>query len=337
MTTLNRGGFIRDTLSSILSQMPDECELVVLDAGSTDDTAQIVTDLGLNYPNLHYVQQESNNGVDRDYNRAVELATGEYCWLMTDDDIMKPGAIRVILEALRRDVSLVVVNSEAKDFSMTNTVQSRMLCIDTNRSYSPDEMDQLFMDVGNLFRYIGSVVIKRSVWLQREKERFYDSMFAHVGIIFQQALPSEAVVISTPLISYRMDNSHSFSSRAFETCFVGWPSLVWSLPLSDFAKASVTSAEPWRSLRELLLWRAFGLYTADEYRRILRPRLNSISSKFLWALTAKVPCPLANIAVNWYYSIIRPRYQGTWDANYLLHGLRNSPYSLRSLLSSRRS
>ena len=38
---------------------------------------------------LRYFRESVNSGVDRDYDKAVGYASGEYCWLMTDDDLLQ--------------------------------------------------------------------------------------------------------------------------------------------------------------------------------------------------------------------------------------------------------
>src|SRR5688572_20142525 len=93
ITTFNRSKFIGATLESILTQTPECCEVVVLDGGSTDGTKQIISEYARRFDRLRYIRNDVNGGYDRDCNQVVELACGKYCWLMTDDDLLKPGAV----------------------------------------------------------------------------------------------------------------------------------------------------------------------------------------------------------------------------------------------------
>ena len=99
--TYNFGKFIGETLDSILPQVTDEVEVVVLDGGSTDDTAEVVGSRMKVYPQLVYHDQGYRGGIDRDIEKNVSLARGEYCWLFSSDDVMLPGAVEKILEAIR--------------------------------------------------------------------------------------------------------------------------------------------------------------------------------------------------------------------------------------------
>jgi hypothetical protein len=152
-------------------------------------------------------------------------------------------------------------------------------------------------------RYIGGVVIKRSIWLARERERYYGSMFIHVGVIFQAPLPGETLVTQEPLISFRGGNVHTFTSRAFELMMFGWPSLVWSLALTDAAKKRVCSTEPWRQFWPLLRHRAEGIYSSIEYQRLIRPRLRCRRQALAPKLVTLLPGFLVNALFLLYYSV----------------------------------
>jgi glycosyltransferase involved in cell wall biosynthesis len=317
MTTLNRASFIGDTLESILGQLTDSCELVVIDAASTDETGAVVADYARRFSRLRYIRQETNNGLDRDYDHAVAVSRGEYCWLMTDDDLLKPGAIEAVLDVLRRGVSLVVVNVESRDSTMSRIRQRRWADFDVDQSYSSKEMDRLFADTDQLMRYIGCIVIDRDLWLKRERASFYGSWFLFAGVIFQACLPRGAVLISEPLISYRMSNTHSWTNSA-EILLSIWPSLIEKLPLSDAAKCSVQSAQPWKHFIWLLFMRALGLYSWKEYRRWIRPRLRRAHQRVPPGFAALVPCGFANIILVVYYALYPCGTNGPWleDSQY---------------------
>jgi abequosyltransferase len=325
IATFNRAEFIGDTLSSILTQVTQHCEVVVLDCASTDGTQELIAKDFREFDRLRYIRQESNNGIDRDYDRVVTLALGEYCWLMTDDDLLKPGAIESVLGALSRDPSLVIVNAEIRDFSMSKILQRRRLDFRSDRTYGPGESDRLFEDVGDTLTYIGGTVIKREVWMTRERSRYYNSFYIHIGVIFQQALPRDALFIAEPLISYRMGNLQTFSPKAIEILWVKWPSLVRSLALSGETKSKVCDAEPWTNLGQLVWRRAQGHYSLAVYQRFVRHRLRSRRQKFAPVLVAILPGVFVNLVCLLYYSVRRHQH-GLWAPDVMLYSLRYSRF-----------
>lgn len=324
ITTFNRGEFIGETLESMVSQMTDDCEIVVLDGGSTDDTEIVVAQYVHRFERVRYIKQEKNRGFDQDCDRAVGLARGEYCWLMTDDDLLKAGAVATVLNALQPGISLAIVNAEERNFRMSRILRPRTLEFATNRLYRSDEMDRLFEEVGEVLMYVGGIIIERQVWINRERERYYGTSFVFVGVIFQSPLPGNALVIAEPLISYRRGNSHAWFPRVIEIVWVRWPSLVATLAVSESAKARVCNATPWRDFLTLLLWRGLGAYSLAEYRRWVRPRLRSAREAFVPVLVALFPGVLINMLLVLYYSVTKRPYRGLWTPEILLEDLRTS-------------
>jgi len=107
--TRNFGRFIGATLARIADEAGDDVEVVIVDGNSTDDTADVVRGFEKRIRRLVFQQQTTNGGIDRALAHAVQLARGEYCWLLSSEDVTTPGAIRRMLSVLSvpRDVVLV--------------------------------------------------------------------------------------------------------------------------------------------------------------------------------------------------------------------------------------
>jgi len=292
IATLNRAKYIADTLDSITNQLTSEVEIVVLDGGSTDGTEAIMREREKTCPALHYIRQAKNHGIDEDYSTAVDMCSGEYVWLMTDDDLLKPGAISTVIESSRHKPSLVVVNAEIRNSNMSLVLQPRRMQIDTDALLT--SADALMTIAGDYLSFIGCVIIRRDIWQPRKKQPYFGSLFIHVGVIFQEPLPGNALLIAEPLIAIRYGNA-MWRPKEFEIWMFKWPNLIWSFrDVSDQAKSAVCKPEPWRSMLSLLLLRAKGRYTKDEYKTWLRPRFKGSWRRHLAALIAHVPGPLVN-------------------------------------------
>jgi abequosyltransferase len=328
ITTFNRGKFIGATLESILPQLTSECEVLVLDGGSNDATESVVAGHAARCAQLRYVRQPTNSGFDRDLNSAVELAHGQYCWLMSDDDLLKPSAVATVLDVLNRhrEASLIVLNVEFKDFTMSRVVQRRWLDYAEDRQYRATEMDLLFGDLGYRFLYLGGVIIKRNIWLERDRDSYYGSSFVYAAVIFQRQLPAVALFIAEPQISFRTNNAHTWSRHVIEIIWIRWPALVWSFALSEAAKRKVCSLEPWKDLQELLVWRALGHYSLKEYRHSVRPRLRSPWRTLAPILVAVIPGVLVNAWLVFYFSVTRRSFHGWRRPELMLQDLRNSRF-----------
>lgn len=293
ISTYNRAGFLGETLNSILCQMTPEVELLVLDGASPDNTAEVMATYLMRYPKIRYIREKQNSGVDCDYDKAVGYATGDYCWLMTDDDLLKAGAIARVLSLIEKHLDLIVVNSEVRNVDFSKVLQERFCSVTDDREYAAAECGRLFTEAAEYLSFIGGVVIRRAVWLERERQAYFGTLFIHVGVIFQKPLIAGAMLISDPLITIRYGNA-LWTSRGFEIWMFKWPELIWSFPgIPDSVKAMVYPKEPWRQVKKLVLYRAIGAYSMSEYRRFFPDRVNR-RSRIVPMAIALCPAKLAN-------------------------------------------
>ncbi|MCX6983442.1 MAG: hypothetical protein NT118_01645 [Lentisphaerae bacterium] len=152
----------------------------------------------------------------------------------------------------------------------------------------PSENQALFVDTAVYLSFIAGVVIRRDLWLARDKESYYGTLFVHVGVIFQEPLPGSTRVIAEPLIAIRQANI-SWSARVFEIWMFKWPCLIWFFKYSDSAKSKVIPREPWRNLQRLMSYRARDFYSISEFRRLIEPSQAASSYKFAARVIAHLP------------------------------------------------
>jgi abequosyltransferase len=279
--TLNHGSYIGATLESIVSQLGNDVELVLVDGGSGDETADVIRAFQERSPQVHCwkTAQETSSapapsaeGFDRDCDRAVEVASGEYCWLMSDDDILKPAAIRRVLEEVSRGYELVIVNAEVRNADLSELIESRRMKTTADRTYTPEQSDEFLGDVGHYLSYVGGVVIRRDLWRRRERRGYYGIGFLHACVILQRALTGPVRVIAEPLIAIRFGTAH-WTGRWFSFYMVKWPDLIWSFPaFSDEAKRRVWSRSLATFLLRLMAARARGYYSLDTFQTALAAR-----------------------------------------------------------------
>ncbi len=330
IATYNRAGFIGATLESIIPQLTEKVEILVVDGASPDNTAEVVRDYQSTCGQLRYVRLVTKGGVDQDYCKAVELARGEYCWLFTDDDALKPGSIQSVLSAIEEGHhGLIIVNAELRMDDLRRCAFPRVLPFCSNQVYlpTPEDQERLLGDVGGYLSFIGCVVIKRRLWNERYAVSYLGTEFVHVGVIFQAYLPEETLVIAEPYIAIRLGNSQ-WSGRAFTIWIIQWPRLIWSFALySAASKRRVCPQYPSQQLWRLCYYRAMASYSMKEYMELVAPYSASSRSRFPARLIATLPGWLAN-GFFICYSRLRQRY-------WMLDELRTSPFYYRRRLTDR--
>jgi glycosyltransferase involved in cell wall biosynthesis len=86
----NQGEFIRATIESVLSQDYPNLRYIVMDGGSTDQTAAIAAEYG---SRLTWIS-EKDRGQAHAINKGFAMASGEIVAWLNSDDIFLPGAVK---------------------------------------------------------------------------------------------------------------------------------------------------------------------------------------------------------------------------------------------------
>ena len=109
----NAGAYIIKTLDSIVSQSLDDFECLVIDDGSTDNTAELVA--AYHDARIRLIRQANSGGPASPRNQGVNQAKGEYIFMFDSDDIMLPDKLRVTVGALdaHPDVDMVFTNFQS--------------------------------------------------------------------------------------------------------------------------------------------------------------------------------------------------------------------------------
>lgn len=118
--TYNYGRFIGAAVQSVLDQTFRDCEIIVVDDGSTDNTAQVVSQFG---DRVTYLFQP-NRGKSAARNRAIQEATGQWVAFLDADDRWLPSKIERQLEILKLTGEQAAVHS---NFSIVNEDRSMHL------------------------------------------------------------------------------------------------------------------------------------------------------------------------------------------------------------------
>ncbi len=214
MPTYNFGRFIGEALDSVLKQATDEVEIVVLDGASTDNTPEVVRSFQARFPRLYYHRLGRRGGIDRDMARSVELASGEYCWLFSSDDVMREGALKNVLAEITLGFDLYLCGLTLCTIDMQPIMQHRILHLPSDAEFElGDERDRhryfpLAQTTTAFFSFMGSVIVKRIRWDAIPfNEAFDGTLFALSARIFAM-MPQglRLKYLSQPYLSKRSDN-----------------------------------------------------------------------------------------------------------------------------------
>jgi glycosyltransferase involved in cell wall biosynthesis len=94
--SFNQGRFLPDCVESVLSQAGVEVEHIVTDAGSTDDTLEVLK----RYPHLRWTS-EPDGGMSDGINKGFLKATGDWVMWLNCDDYLLPGALAKVADFIK--------------------------------------------------------------------------------------------------------------------------------------------------------------------------------------------------------------------------------------------
>lgn len=129
---------IEHAVNSVLGQTHSDLELIVVDDGSRDDTAAVVSALAQNEPRLHLVRIP-NSGPAVARNRGIEAISqdADYVMFVDADDYIAPDAIEYALTAAEKGAELVLMG-----FTITNPDGSRRDYFEREAVYDADSLGE---------------------------------------------------------------------------------------------------------------------------------------------------------------------------------------------------
>lgn len=103
----NSRRYLQPCIESILADMGEDDELIVVDNGSTDGSADLVASL---YPQARIIR-DRNTGYAGGNNRGAAVARGEALVFLNPDTVIEPGTLRALLAPLAADVDTALTTA----------------------------------------------------------------------------------------------------------------------------------------------------------------------------------------------------------------------------------
>lgn len=162
----NAQDYIQETLDSILAQTYPNLEVIVVDDGSTDHTAQIVESYG---SRVFYIIQDNSGGASVPRNTGIKKSTGEFLCFIDADDIMVPNRIEHQVDFMNKHPDVGLVFSDYRNFNNDGIFSKTHFQTCPNLWTCLKNSDQLVLDQACLylakenFGISGSFMIARNL------------------------------------------------------------------------------------------------------------------------------------------------------------------------------
>ena len=119
--THNSEHYIEPCLSSLLAQDYDNCELVIFDNNSQDDTCKIIRK---NFPDVRLLTSDENQGFSRSHNQILRETDGDFYACLNVDMIFEPNFISELVRCIDQKPVIASVGGKIKRWDF-ETYQER--------------------------------------------------------------------------------------------------------------------------------------------------------------------------------------------------------------------
>jgi glycosyltransferase involved in cell wall biosynthesis len=212
--TYNRGVFLRQFLDSVRDQLDSnpQVEMIVSDNASTDETPEIIKEELHRGTRLTYIRNPENIGADGNFLQCYERASGKYVWVMGDDDVLAPYALRRIVECLSAD-EFELVYLTPFGFTGSDAPPANPSAIQWNARIF-DDPEPFVRRVHFFFAMISANIVNKDRVEAIGHEPFsklIGSNLIHLGWIFTALRGHrKSLLLDEKLLGYRCENTGGF-------------------------------------------------------------------------------------------------------------------------------
>ena len=201
----NVGNFLGECMESIKTQTYNNWEAIIVNDGSTDNTAQVIESVIKNDGRFHVINQQ-NGGVSKARNAGIEAASGAYLAFMDGDDLWRPTFLHELMEAI-----------QTHDVDMAYCGYTHLYTGGLQRGFSyPYSSGSILLDVvnGKTQVHVGAIVVKKDL-IEQLGLRFTEGCLVGQDQEFIWKLVSKATVQAVPkeLMVYRIRSGSAITAK----------------------------------------------------------------------------------------------------------------------------
>ena len=119
----NQSGYLAQAIESVLNQDYEDLEYIVVDAGSTDGSREIIEQYR---SKINKIIFEPDEGPADGLNKGFALSSGDILGYLNSDDMLLPGAVSKIVQAFRKHPNADVISGHGIVIDENNCLTKRI-------------------------------------------------------------------------------------------------------------------------------------------------------------------------------------------------------------------
>ena len=116
MSTYNRAAFLPHSIESILNQTFKDFEFIIINDGSTDKTAEVLSNYQRMDKRIRVITNETNLGLIASLNKGLDVAKGKYIARMDDDDKSVLTRFQLQHDFMEKNPSITVTGTRTRAY-----------------------------------------------------------------------------------------------------------------------------------------------------------------------------------------------------------------------------
>lgn len=207
LTTFNGSRFIKEQLDSILKQSLDFKELIICDDNSMDGTPRILQEYANSDSRVKLYFNSTNLGFKKNFEKAIELCSGDYIALCDQDDIWLPNHLESLYKGIGDNMIACGVSEIINSAGERQNVKLHEI-----KNFRKGNNDNT-----SIFRFIsfyqnpfqGASMLLRLDFLEKSLPIPSDVKYHDVWFAINACLLNSFIFINEPVTLYRLHNDNA--------------------------------------------------------------------------------------------------------------------------------
>lgn len=296
----NSAKFIEDAVRSVQAQTVPVDEIIIIDDGSTDNTAEIVAGL----PGNIIFHKQTNQGPSAARNKGIELASGDWIALIDADDQWTPNKTSSQLRALKENPSLHFIFGDESEVDpdgnvLTQSSLGKHNLLDSLKNISGHPIpNALAALVNKNFVPTSSAFFRRDTAMKaglfNTEIRFGEDLelWAKFAANYPIACVTDALIL-------RRKHSES-ATTATERMLSELPKVMKSIRLNTMQKLLTQKVDPDKMVSDSYWTLGYWYFSNNEYDKASTAFRQAINEKFsirslLYMIACFLPLPIIKL------------------------------------------
>lgn len=214
----NTEKYLSQCLKSIINQTYDQLEIILVDDGSTDHSAEICKNYAKKDSRIKYIYQK-NSGVSCARNNGLSKATGDYIYFADSDDFLEPNMLEFLCRAIEENEAQVASchwrsefdESKAEIYSTPLEYPKNVECFNSEQAIISLLDFRSFLGFGWNKLFVGDLLRDHHICFDESLAMMEDELLCCQAIKEAQKM----VYVPLKLYHYRLSGSSSTRNNSF--------------------------------------------------------------------------------------------------------------------------